>query len=499
MKKILSAVLALALVLGCFGVSYARFLHVPEDSEHSPLMEVVKCEEWVSLREKPDTGSKRLAKIYKGALVYYDAESTDGFLKVEYMGKTGYILAKYLKDNDLTPDSVIKPNQQVVKCEEWVSQRMDPDTKADRVAKVPLGAVVTRCLDEGEWTYCTYNGKTGYILSKYLSDADYDKIKKEEEERKKAEEEAAQNFPKEFIACMQVVNASTWVSLREKPDATSKRLDRIPAGEYLYECLYENINWVRVTYGDQTGYVSAAYLKEAESPTQPNTGFDTLPALPPYETFMNAGNLVCEYSTDSFHVIARRAYANDVEKLLAVCYDSENRPLWTSSEEAVGIAQVDITSAFIGGTADEPCLVTFCAGKGFIARAIDEWGTYLWMTDCRNVGPEQLDVCPGGGLTALCAEDGTVYASGFFNDAPIAIGADGTVLWKGVNPDPINIFWPYSFEVRDGRLEVLYDSCMEEPGKCYCVLYDLKDGSCAGYSKIDDVRWTDGEEEVFFG
>lgn len=57
----------------------------------------------------------------------------------------------------------------VVNCEEWVSLRKSPSTSAERLKKVPLDAVVTDCeWVDGNFTRCTYQGVTGYILDKYL-------------------------------------------------------------------------------------------------------------------------------------------------------------------------------------------------------------------------------------------------------------------------------------------------------------------------------------------
>lgn len=62
-------------------------------------------------------------------------------------------------------------NMQVVNCNEWVSLREVPGSGGKRLAKVPLGAVVT----EAEWVplydqyvYCRFGGQWGYVLSKYL-------------------------------------------------------------------------------------------------------------------------------------------------------------------------------------------------------------------------------------------------------------------------------------------------------------------------------------------
>ena len=60
----------------------------------------------------------------------------------------------------------------VVNCEEWVSLRAAPDTSAQRLAEVPLGAEVTDCaLAENGFVACAYAGQAGYILGDYLSDS----------------------------------------------------------------------------------------------------------------------------------------------------------------------------------------------------------------------------------------------------------------------------------------------------------------------------------------
>lgn len=60
-------------------------------------MEVVNCEEWVSLREGPSTKAERLMKVPLGARVS-DAYHTDnGFVRCVYQGCEGFILWDYLE------------------------------------------------------------------------------------------------------------------------------------------------------------------------------------------------------------------------------------------------------------------------------------------------------------------------------------------------------------------------------------------------------------------
>lgn len=60
-------------------------------------------------------------------------------------------------------------------CDEWVSLRETPSTKATRLTKVPLYDVVTDCYAVGEtgFVFCKYEGQEGFILWEYLSPIEY--------------------------------------------------------------------------------------------------------------------------------------------------------------------------------------------------------------------------------------------------------------------------------------------------------------------------------------
>lgn len=67
--------------------------------EQGPNMRVIKCKDFVSLREKPSTSSKRLLKVPLGAMVlaYPEFGEKDGFILCVYHDEYGYILADYLE------------------------------------------------------------------------------------------------------------------------------------------------------------------------------------------------------------------------------------------------------------------------------------------------------------------------------------------------------------------------------------------------------------------
>ena len=79
------------------------------DHEYIGSMEVVNCNEWVSLREKPNTFAKRLVKVSLGAIVSNCSQFSNAWIYAEYDGYAGYIQAKYLtpSDNRLTFNAML--------------------------------------------------------------------------------------------------------------------------------------------------------------------------------------------------------------------------------------------------------------------------------------------------------------------------------------------------------------------------------------------------------
>ena len=240
MKKALCVILCLSLMLVIMPAFAAGI---------SPVMQVTKCNSYVSLRVNADTGSARLVKVHLGELVSNCESASNGFVKCTFDGQTGYILAKYLKTTSEPADAQVLPNQQVTKCNSWVSLRKYADTSASRLAKVPLGATVTACVLEGSFVKCSYNGKTGYILAKYLKNASDD----------------SNSSSESLTGEARVVNCTSFVSLRKTPDTSAKRLDKVPLGAYVIAKGSASNGFIKVEYKGQTGYILGAYLKKSST------------------------------------------------------------------------------------------------------------------------------------------------------------------------------------------------------------------------------------------
>ncbi len=78
---------------------YAHGDYLSPNNPRPTMMTVVNCQSNVSLWAKPSTGADKLAIVPLGDEVEYLGVTEDGFHKVKYGGKKGYIIASYLVES----------------------------------------------------------------------------------------------------------------------------------------------------------------------------------------------------------------------------------------------------------------------------------------------------------------------------------------------------------------------------------------------------------------
>lgn len=130
---------------------------------------VINCKNSITLREHPSTSAAQLDEILLGEPVSFIQDDADGFSKIVYQGKTGYVLAAYLGDTAPTVNDTAYYTMRVVNCRESISLRKTPSVKAAEICQIPLGAIVSYVDSAADGFYeISYLGKNGYALASYL-------------------------------------------------------------------------------------------------------------------------------------------------------------------------------------------------------------------------------------------------------------------------------------------------------------------------------------------
>ncbi len=349
----------------------------------------------------------------------------------------------------------------VTNCKEWVSLRERPDAASKRLEKVNLDELVTGCTAaSGDFIRCEYNGKVGYIQSKYLTRAD-------SSAPVQPTVQPADDTGINGIS-MIVVNCANWVSLREKASASSARLAKVPLGTRVDNCVQVSESFVYCSYNGVYGYIQTQYLSEPESNEPPETetepeadpetaanpaaepsGFIALPVLPDYESLTQTGSTVMAETYQGYTIVVQRV-SGDYEEMLAVCYDLNNKPQWRlyaqSLETASDVQQLD---AFVAGTIEDPQLIWYIHGLGFYSY---EYGPTLQL---RWFLPDSEGLEITGSIIHTEDYDGHIYVA--FGDVLIRISPEGELLWRTSCEDP-SLFWPISIEIDEDGISVFYNN-----------------------------------------
>ena len=257
---------------------------------------------------------------------------------------------------------------------------------------------------------------------------------------------------------MRIANCQDWVSLRSAPSTQAPRLMQVPLGAFVdCEPDYDS-EFSLCSYEGVTGYILDEYLERVALYAQ----------------------------VGAFTVLGERNYINDREVMEIVCLDARGDKCWQRRWEFPALTGLSGTDAFVAGTAQEPMILTHVAGVGLTALDLYT-GQERW-----TLGSDVVDL--GGGLCCTVAEDGTIYIGGYYGPDPVAISADGELLWQSSpvygegDGQPLEFWWLYKLELRPDGLIATYDMGMDDQGReCSGELLYSLDGELLSYCYLYDM------------
>ena len=190
----------------------------------------------LNLRLSAATWSPVLLTIPSGSSVTY-ISTYGSWYKVSYGGKTGYVASQYVS---------VSNTSAYYKTTDRLNMRLTAASWSDVVTVIPADATVKYVSRYGSWYKVTFNGKTGYVASAYLTPT---------------------SVP---IPPSDYYKTTANLNLRLSAASWSSVVTTIPSGATVkYVSRYGS--WYKVTYNGKTGYVASEYLK----PTTVTTPTDT--------------------------------------------------------------------------------------------------------------------------------------------------------------------------------------------------------------------------------
>ena len=140
------------------------------NTENNPSTVIEKgvTTENLNLRVEASTSSKIITTIPKGKTIEIVEKLNSGWYKVNYNGKTGYVSSSYVSINGSTENKPSIVTEKGVTTAN-LNLRVKASTSSKIITTIPKGQTIEiiEKLNSG-WYKVNYNGKTGYVSSKYV-------------------------------------------------------------------------------------------------------------------------------------------------------------------------------------------------------------------------------------------------------------------------------------------------------------------------------------------
>jgi len=272
----------------------------------------------------------------------------------------------------------------------------------------------------------------------------------------------------------QVINCNEWVSLREGPGSSYKRLKKVPLGAIVtdYNKVVDGFRYV--WFEDMSGYIGEDYLQVYTKEFNPDEnyvdGSFVYPAFQyekemKYEEILSFGNDPQKLNYGEYTLLYSKAYTDAGEIMKVGCFQNK-KPVWGYVTGIPYSAELDAAAVIpVGSAQDMRYVLLFNSEIGM--KAVDFFdGSIVW-----EIRSDELDV--GGSPCYAVDEEGTLYISGYYDAGPTAVSLDGEVLWRAGVSDS-DVYWPYKIQVKEKNILVTYAS--EQEKGTYVVTFDKKSG-----------------------
>ena len=231
-----------------------------QTSQNTTTTKVVSISS-LNMRSGPSTSYNIIEVLTKDTQVEVISVE-DGWAKIKYNSKTGYVSNQYLSDKKVEEVTQIKYVNATT-----LNVRSGPSTTYSIIDTLKQDAKVEVISIENNWAKIKHNNEIGYVSAEYLSDKKVETIQ------------------------IKYVNATT-LNVRSGPDTTYEILTTYKYGQEVKVVnISEDKEWAKIKYNDEYAYVSNKYLVDKLESDSENNDSNTGSITGTFE------NVNCSFST----------------------------------------------------------------------------------------------------------------------------------------------------------------------------------------------------------
>ena len=211
----------------------------------------------LNVRSGASTKNNVLFKLNKNTKILI-LETKNGWHKIKYNGKEGWVSSSYIEIKNNSSNNTVDSNITSTTQKQTttsVNLRTGPSTSYAKITTLARGVNVKYLSKSGDWDKVEHNGKTGYIMSKYLKN-----ISSNTNSSSNTSSTSTSNYK---------VNVDT-LNIRDKASTNGNILGKLYKDKIISVSSISN-GWATFSYNNKIAYVSAQYLTKVSSSTSNNT------------------------------------------------------------------------------------------------------------------------------------------------------------------------------------------------------------------------------------
>ena len=205
----------------------------------------------LNMRSGAGTSYRVITTLKKGSVVEVISES-NGWSKIKYDGRIGYVYDEYLED--IKP-SYSNTTTKVVNTDS-LNVRSGPSTSYKILGKINKGIKVQVISEENGWSKILYNNKEAYVSSRYLDSSN-------------SSNNGSNDSSVGTVKETKVVNTDS-LNVRSGPSTSYSKLGTLAKGTKV-GVISESNGWSKILYNNKEAYVSSQYLDEISSGSDDNS------------------------------------------------------------------------------------------------------------------------------------------------------------------------------------------------------------------------------------
>ncbi|MCM3735497.1 SH3 domain-containing protein [Bacillus cytotoxicus] len=212
------------------------------------------------VRTSPNTSSSIIGRVYEGQVLQVIGEA-NGWLKINYNGKTGYVSSEFVTDGGSSStgnnENVQAANGNYAVNVSSLRVRTGPSTSHTVLGSLHKGQVVQVTGEVQNWFKINYGGKTGYISKGYVTKGGSD-VNNNGQQNNNGTVQTGGTY---------VVNTSS-LRVRTGPATYHSVIGGVVNGQALQVTGIEN-GWLKINHHGKIGYVDSQYVKFVPGGTTP--------------------------------------------------------------------------------------------------------------------------------------------------------------------------------------------------------------------------------------